>query len=779
MRRLSRTIGRIAAFVAAGLTLVAMAGWLYLTTSLPKVDGTVALAGLTAPVDIARDAHGIPTIRAAGEADAYFALGFVHAQDRLWQMEAMRRLCAGRLAELLGARAVPSDRMMRTLGLYRLAENGLARLPADVRGAVDAYGAGVNAWIAGHRGAPPPEFVLLGHAPEPWRPADSLVWGRLMGMHLSGNWHEELARARLAARLPPERLADLFPPDGAASMVPAASPAALPPDLAEALLAATPPPLRPGLASNIWALAGGRTASGKPLLANDPHLPFAAPLPWYLARIETPTLTLAGATVPGVPFHLLGHNGRIAWGMTTTHGDTQDLFVERPVDAGLYQAPDGPQPYIERPETIAVRFGDPVAFTVRRTRHGPVLSDALAGGGDTVLALAAAALRPEDTTAQAFYRLNRAGDWGSFLVAMRLFDAPQQNVAYADTAGNIGFIAPGRVPVRAAGDGTVPAPGWTGSHDWTGWVPFEALPRRFDPASGLIVNANNRIVGDDYPYLLAADWPDPYRARRIEAVLAAAGPATPADMAALQLDTVSGFAPLLLPTLTGIEPDGPRERAALGLLRAWDGRVDRDRPEPLIFNAWLVALKRTLFADDLGQDFSGWGGLRARAVLQALAPTSPWCDDIATPARETCPQRVALAFRQAVAELARAYGEDPARWRWGEAHRATFAHGLFHQLPLGDRLASPAIATDGDDFTINRGTFDPGRSATFDHVHGAGLRAVYDLADLDRSLFVLATGQSGNPLSAHYADQLGPWRDGRTLQLDGRNATATLRLAPR
>ncbi|HLB81223.1 MAG TPA: penicillin acylase family protein, partial [Dongiaceae bacterium] len=628
----------------AGLALLVLlpavlaAGFLWLRSSLPQTVGTVALDGLAAPVEIVRDADGIVTIRAASDADAYFALGFAHAQDRLFQMELMRRVGAGRLAEIVGEDAVDLDRRMRTLGLYRLAEANLPLLAPEVQAAAAAYSAGINAFLERRRGALPPEFYILRHRPEPWRPADSLVWGRLMAWQLSGNWRDERLRDRLARRLDPERLESLWPAlpeSGAAARSGGLDPR---PGTGAADFASRLFPIPPG-ASNNWVVAGRRTASGRPLLANDLHLPFGMPIQWYLARIETPTLSITGATAPGVQFTLIGHNGRVAWGVTTTHSDTQDLFVEKlaPGDAGRYLTPDGPAPFATRTETIKVRGGADVTLTVRETRHGPVVSDiglADARPGEAV-ALAWPALRADDMTAQAVYRLNRAGDAAEFRAALAEFHSPQQNFVFADADGAIGFVAAARVPVRKAlfAGSQMPAPGWTGDHDWTGFLAFEALPQRFvaagdprvkpeDAPPGWIATANNRIVADGYPHFIAARWPADHRVRRIAELLYASNPGTAEDMAAMQQDELSLGARDLLPAMLADTPRAnldARAAQALALLAAWDRRMDRNRPEPLIFTAWLARLHRRIYADELGEMYAEAAGWNLETVAPPLA----------------------------------------------------------------------------------------------------------------------------------------------------------------
>lgn len=799
MRRIRTWLFRGLAIVGALLAVLAAGGWLWLRSSLPQTDGTLTLAGLGAPVEVLRDADGLVTIKAAGEADGAFALGVVHAQDRLWQMDSMRRLGAGRLSEVTGRVTLGTDRLMRTLGLYRKAEESLALATPALRALLESYTAGVNAVIAARRGALPPEFILLGYEPEPWRPADSLVWGHLMALRLSGNRYDELLRARLATRLSARQIDQLWPPEPQGSPTTLVSPSrlgALTPGLDQALaaaarrFAAVPDGFVGPGASNAWVVAGAHTASGKPLLANDPHLGFQVPGTWYLARIETPERSLVGATAPGTPLLIAGHNGAIAWGFTTTHSDTQDFVIERvdPADPGRYLTPDGPRPFEVRDEFIGIADEAPVRHRVRATRHGPVLSDGDAtasaansvvfrGGAATVLALAWPALSLPNRTAEALYGINHAADWPTFVEALRFFDAPQQNIVYADVAGNIGFHAPARVPLRIDGDGQRPVPGWDRARLWSGFIPFEALPRAFNPPTGRLVNANNRIVPDDYPFLLSADWHDAYRAQRIEALLDGGGAQDLDASAAIQQDPVSLMARELLPLLLGPAPAGARAAEAHALMTAWDGTMDRNRAEPLIFAAWMRELNRAIYADELAELFPEVWAWRPRFVIWALTEGSEWCDDIASAAAEDCANRVTLALERALDFLAARHGDAIGGWRWGDAHRLRFAHPLFRHVPLLDALSAVELETDGGHYTVNRGTprLD-GKDGVFGHVHGAGLRALYDLADLDAARFMTAFGQSGNPLSPHYGDLTRRWRDGEYLTLDGDRAKATHRL---
>ncbi len=783
-----------AAYSLLGLLLAAAAAaiaWLH--TSLPRTEGTVEIVGLRAPIDIVRDAHGVPHIFAQDENDGWFGLGYVHAQDRLWQMELMRRLGAGRLSEVVGPRGLASDRFMRVLGLNRAVEEQWQDFDAATRAAVEAYAGGVNAWMQGRWGALPVEFYAFNHAPEPWQPTDSLLWAKLMGLRLSGNYRTELLRARLLRSLPPDWVAELWPPyPGDAPTTVAADSTGL--DLSDldldrlalALPPDTTPELSPG-GSNAWAVAGARSASGKPLLANDPHLGYSAPVLWYLARIETPSFAVSGATVAGVPFVVLGHNRHLAWGLTTTQSDVQDLFVERrnAEQPDSYDTPDGPLPFVVREERIAIAGQPDEVLKVRTTRHGPVLSDVLGDvprGRD--IALSATFLQPGDLTPQALRKLNLATDWDRAVEAMRDFHAPQQNLMVAVADGTIGFIAPGRVPIRRSGKGWGMSAGWTGAADWTGFIPFEELPRAVNPPTGVLINANNSIMPPGYAHFIGEDWSPPYRAQRIDSVLAAGGLHDAEAAANLQQDSVSPAVSDLLALLADVEPESAAARRALDLLRAWDGDFARHRPEPLIFTAWMRELTRRIFADELGDEFAGFWDFRPLLLKSVLAGRDHWCDDTRTQRTESCAGLAAAALTSVVAEYGDTFKRDLADWRWGNEHQAVFDHPTLGGIPLIGGLFNLLIAADGGDETVNRGgmRFDDKR-APFASVHGAGFRGVYDLADLSAARLIVATGQSGNPLSAHYGDLLEDWRDGRYLHLGRPRAELasegdTLRLVP-
>jgi len=768
------------------LLLVAGGGlYLYLLSSLPQTDGRLVVAGPKAEIRIERDADGVPLIAAQDDEDAAFGLGFVHAQDRLFQMELQRRYGAGRLAEIFGPEALTIDRQMRALGLYRAAEVEIPFLSSTVRRGLEAYAAGVNAFLVTRRGALPPEFLMLRFAPDPWQAADSLVWGKLMALRLGGNYRGELQRARMARTISAADLAFLYPeypkdaPTTLSEMLPIYRRLPL-----GALYEALPPVVGPIYASNNWVVDGRHSASGKPLLANDPHLEFGAPGFWYLARLKTPQHEIAGGTAAGSPFVLVGHNERIAWGLTTTTADVEDLFVERvdPTDPGRYLTPQGTAPFASRQETIAVRGEAPVDVTIRTTRHGPVLSDVLPPGAADpgfVLALAATFAIPQDRSAEALWELNRAAGWPSFRAALHNFVGPMQNIVYADIDGTIGFIAPGLLPIRRNGEGWLPAPGWTGEYDWVGFVPFDALPSATNPPSGHFVSANNKIVPAGYPYFVGRDWDLPNRAERIEALLAATPVQTPASSAAIEADTLSLMSQRLVPLMTRVSSPDEASIDAIGRLQRWGFYMDRDKVEPLLFTAWLREFSHEILFDRLGDAAAGYWDLKPRVIEDVLTEHEGWCDDPKQPGQRNCAERLAASLRAALAQLRQAYGADMMQWQWGRAHAAEFANPVFSRIPVLRDWLGVSIPTSGGYDTLNRGPSTIRDDAQpFAQRFGAGLRIITDLAAPNEAKMMITPGQSGNPLSNHFADLLRRWRDFAWL-VPGRSAAIeTLVLVP-
>jgi penicillin amidase len=763
MHPLAKFALRLIAFVFALALLGGFFALALVFVALPDAREDLSIPGLSAPVTVVLDSDGIPRISAQTERDAAVALGYLHARDRMFQMDSMRRGAEGRLAEIAGPAALRADRFVRTLGLAQRAREDLEAISPGAREILQGYADGVNAWIAVRGRMAAPEFLVLGE-PEPWKPEHSLLWGKVMGLWLSGNWRRDIERARLGQTVPPERLRLLWPEDDSRGR----------PDLAwigaghlERLLAQVPvfgidAPL-PGSASNAWAVAPSRSASGAPLLANDPHLGFQAPVIWYLARIELPGGRFrAGATAPGVPAVVIGRNERLAWGFTTTHSDTQDVFIERVAGANRYATPDGPRNFTLRSERIRIRGQPDEVITVRETRHGPVVSDLDPESerpADTVVAVAMANLAPQDTAADGLLALNRATSLAEARAAAALLTSPPQNLMVAAADGGIAQYMVGRTPVRRSGDGSRPAPGWDGAADWTGFVPFDEMPHVENPESGMLAAANARPAPAEHPVFLGRDWPGEWRLRRIFDLLGARPQHDASQFAAMQNDVVSTFAVEVLPTLRAVTPSADAA-AAHALLRDWDGRMAAESPQPLLFHAWLRTFRRAALSaggalaaeDQTGPEF-------LRALLHPDGRGAAWCGP------DRCAALLTRSLDEAVRGLAAEQGRDPAAWRWDRAHVARFDHPLLRFLPILRDLTRLEAATPGDGETISRGTFRGSGPAPFAHVQGAGLRTVFDLSDPDGALAIVATGQSGHPLSDLYGNMLQRWRDGDVVRL--------------
>ncbi|MGO8798854.1 MAG: penicillin acylase family protein [Roseiarcus sp.] len=743
--------------------------------AMPDYAGAARLPGLTGETRVYRDTYGVPHIFAPTMDDAARALGYLHASERLYQMEILRRAGQGRLAEIAGADLIGVDRFIRTLGFYRLAESSFAALRPETQAYLQAYADGVNAFLATHKDRLPPEFLILGDDPEPWKPADTLVWGKLMSLQLSQNYAIEEDRAQLAQKMSPDLARLLYPaapagspittlPTGGAvhSEIPSAQ------DRLGALIGVDHG------ASNEWVVSGARTQTGKPILANDPHLGIEAPILWYLARIVTPGLSIKGATVPGAPIVLLGQNDHIAWGFTTADTDTQDLFIETvdPKNPDQYLTPDGARPFVVRDEIIRVKNAPDVVLKVRATRHGPVLSDVdkkLAGlaGAGKVVALAFAGLGERDTSVAAIADVDRAQNWDQFLEALKSFQTPTQNLVFADTVGNIGFISPGLAPLRKSGDGLMPVDGASGDYDWTGFIPFDQLPQAYNPPTGFLFNANNANVTDDHVPTFGRDWEENYRARRIQQFFDTIDKHSLDTSAAMQADILSLAATDFLPLIKRIAPADERARQALALIARWSGAMDKDRPEPLIFKAWLSAMRRIMINEKTGLPLSEKGPYAAMTLYSLLNDHPQWCDAPQKPDPD-CGKTMGRALDEALALLAQRDGADMSQWRWGKEHVAVLTHKLYSHVPLLDRWSDLSRATSGGFYTLDRGEgFDPKPDRPFARTHAAGFRGLYDLGDPDKSRFMIATGESGHIFSPHYGDLTPLWAEGKAITLAG------------
>lgn len=842
------------------LLVVALAALLllYRLAGMPPGTGQLSLPGLREPATVIRDRHGIAHVFAASPNDAFFTLGLLHAQERSWQMEMNRRIVGGQLAEVLGPAALGNDRFLRVLGVRRNAQRIWEGLDEGTRAALQAYVDGVNAGIDSVAGRPwrlSPEFLLLGTRPVRWEPADAIGWATMMAWDLSGNHSAELLRLALLGKLDAARVTQLLDTDpprplpdprGLYASAPLAAadehgtparqagnePAqqrthasahepghepALPAlasharSLALAITQALPASGLDGLGSNSWLVDGARSASGKPLLANDPHLGLTTPSLWYFAHLSAPGMEVIGATLPGLPYVVVGRTPRIAWSFTNTLPDSQDLYLERidPNDASRYRTPDGWARFATRDETIRVKGAADVQLTVRETRHGPVISDVLDQAGAAlaanrldghVLALAWTMLSPDDRTVRAGLRYNEATDVASFVQALRDFRGPQQNILYADVDGAVGFIAPGGVPLRDPGNllqGRLPAPGWDATYDWRGLLPFEELPQRQQSQEGMLVTANHRIVDEHYPHFIAGEWALPYRADRIAQRLRERPTHDADSFAAIQSDVGAPAVGELLPILLRTKTDAPRAAEALAMLREWSTTQEPaapalaiDRPEPLLAVAWIDRLRREIFEDETGELFALLERHRTRhhALQYALtrADHAAWCDDVRTPAAESCDDMLSRSLQATLDDLSRRYGADPRRWRWGDAHPAVSEHRPFSRHWLLARLFELRVPSGGDPSSINVARHNPWDAAEpLANRWAASLRAIYDLAEPENSLFIHSSGQGGHLLSPHYRDMSPLWAQNRYLpmvmnrQRIEREAAATLSLVPR
>jgi penicillin amidase len=771
-----RIVGVILAVVV--LLALATAGTFYwiARSALPQTQGAARVPGLGARVRVERDAQGVPHIFASNMQDMLFAQGYVTAQDRLWQMDMSRRFAAGDLAEVVGPDAVAHDKRQRTLLLRATAETITASLNPQLKSYLDAYARGVNAFLESHRGKLPIEFRLMRYQPRVWQASDTLVIGLYMSelMNLR-NGSLELGRERILPKLTPELAADLYPekswhdhwpgqppPDqtpeeeddednnGSDDMV--RSRADLGP--APAWLAA---PEAPRAGSNNWVVSGAHTVSGKPLLSNDTHLELEVPDIWYETQLQAQTgpngaeFDVAGFTFPGVPFIIIGHNRRIAWGFTNLEANVTDLYVESFNAAGDYQTPDGWRKPDVRHETVQVKGATPVSFDVLVTRHGPVVSDLLPGESRKI-ALKWVVYEPGISLVP-FDQVDSAQNWDEFRRALSHFESPGQNVVYADVDGHIGYQATGKIPIHPPGIELVPLPGNDDAHEWRGFVPFEKLPSTFDPASGIIATANHRVVPKKYPYVITPDWEAPYRAERIYRVLESGKKFSAADMLELQMDMMSEVdhfcADRFVYAVDHVKSASSRARGAADLLRSWDGHMSAESAAAVIETRARQELWRLLLVPKLGDDWRLYRWSAKSLALENILLHQPerWLpkqygsyDELLTAALEE-------AVKQPAAPA------DLGQWRWGDANRLQLEHPIFARVPLLRRWAARHEPQSGSSLTVKAAS----------PRHGPAERMTVDLADLSRSTMNLVHGESGQIFSPHFMDQFSAWLDGRTF----------------
>jgi len=791
---------RIATAALVLIALVLVTGWWVFSRSIPDYDADWRVPGLRDRVDIVRSNAGVPHIYGANDADVFYGLGFAHAQDRLWQMLMLRRTAQGRLSELFGERTLRLDELMRRLDLYGYARRSVPAQDAETLAMLEAYAAGVNAWLelvateALGRGAP--ELLLFTPEIAPWRPADSIAVVNMMALQLAGHHETEVLRARTSLALnDPARLADILPDPPGEAVAALPDYAALFPDLPRYAQGETSPrdPLfpnaGPGLsgASNAWAAAPGRSATGAALLANDPHLGLTAPTIWYLARLELATGGVNGGTIPGMPGVLTGRNEAIGWGITSSYMDDIDLHVEQvnPDNPEEYRTPDGWAGFETRRSIIEVADSAPVTITLRWTENGPVIPGhhwnfgTITPQGD-VMSMSWTALSDENTSLRTLLEIMRADTIEAAMDAGRHFVAPSQVLTVASRE-RVGMQVIGHMPWRLIehqSEGRIPSPGWIEANRWQGVTAYSANPRFVDPEGGILGNTNNRLIDREFPLHVSHSWGDTQRIQRWGHLMQSRQVHTRDSFIEAQLDTVSQSARTLLP-LVGRElwftgeaaaagtPDA-RRREALDLLAAWNGEMNEHLPEPLIYAAWIRALQQRLIQDDLGplaREFQRVEPIFIERVFRDVGGASVWCDIGPSSVTETCTDIARLALDDALTELAERYGSTVSSWRWGDAHEAVHEHQVLGGTRLFGWLVNIRQSTSGGDNTLNRARTAARGDTPYRNVHGAGYRGVYDFADPDSSVFVTATGQSGHPLSRYYDNLGGLWRRGEYIPM--------------
>jgi len=831
MTKFGRIIGRLLLGVLIIAVVLSAGGIAYFQgylpnmvapESFPQVSGELHFQGLEAPVDIYRDNLGVPHIYASTLHDEFFAEGYVHAQDRFWQMDTWRHIGSGTLSEMFGEGQVPTDKFLRTLGWRQIAQEEWDGLGSEPRAILQAYADGVNAYLKDHDGAAVSlEYAVLkllnpSYKIEPWTPINSLTWGKAMAWDLRGNMSEEIERAVLLKTLTPTQIDELFPPypadhpvivnkigDGSSAEVSPNNEAAQTGDVPVsaldavqanvALLDSVLGPYGDGIGSNSWAVSGKLTTTGKPFLANDPHLAIQMPSIWYQVdlhckpRGEACPFEVAGFSFAGVPGVIIGHNNNIAWGFTNTGPDVMDLFIEKvnPDNPNQYEA-DGKWVNFEtRTETINVVGGKPQTITVRSTRHGPVISDTYGDVTDLnpqhtrdfvpfkervgvflppqyVIALSWTALKPSSPF-EAIWGFDQAQNWDEFRAAARSFHVPAQNLLYADKQGNIGYQMPGDIPIRKSGDGRYPVPGWTGQYDWTGYIPFDQLPYAYNPTEGYIVTANNEIPPAGYPYFITADWDYGYRANRIvQMITNAPGKMDQIYMQKMQGDMYDQNAELFVPLLLELNARSSlNQPTAIDLLKNWDYQATADSAAAAVFEAFWRHLLQNTFRDDMPKDYQPDGGSRWNEVMRNLVknPNDPFWDDKTTKDKvENMDDILSESLTDGVNEVMGHFGGNVSKWKWGVLHAANFRNqtlgesgiglieGLFNRGPF--QVGGGEAIVDATGWSVNEG---------YETNWLPSMRMVVNMNDLDSAVAIHTTGQSGHAFAPHYDDMAPVW----------------------
>jgi penicillin amidase len=816
---------RLGYLVVALLTLLIIVITIYVYRSFPALSGEAKLAGLSGEVSIRRDAFDVTHIEANHTLDVWRAMGYTHAQERSWQLEFNRRIMHGELSEILGSATLETDKLMRTLGIVQAAKAQYANYPADVRAALEAYADGINGFHATSQQALPPEFHILGIKPGKWEASDSVGWGLMMALDLGGNWGAEFARLSSLQVLSTQELWQMMPAYTGDTPATSVDFAKLYKDLdvfKPASQVAQRLPSAPSLqakldlalskdindwasslghidsrGSNNWVVAGSHTASGQPLLSNDPHLALGAPAVWYFAHLKSPEVNAIGATLPGLPFVILGRTPTAAWGFTNTGPDTQDLYLEQidPANPKQYRTPTGMAAFAEREEVIKVKKQGDVKFTVRATRHGPVVSDVqsayepILNKTKYAVALRWAALDADNLTMVAGLQIMKAKNIKDLEQAFSANHSPMQNIVMADTTGQVMYKAAGKVPLRHALDdikGVAPSLGWETRYDWAGWLPYANTPEIRQAAieqKGWHSTSNEKIHPNDFPYFIGQDWAQSYRHDRIESLLAATPKHTMATMETVLDDHLSLAAQKLLPTIRAVQSDHPMAAAVQAQLKGFDGKMSKETIAGTVINLWADELTRNLLTDKLGaaKVKSLYGKRQFRQGLEELIAADSGKGNKAWCAPQSCAERYTAAFDATLNKLGDLYGKDVSLWRWGNIHVALSSHKPFSSVPVLKNFFTVSVPSVGDPYTPNVGQYYLNEAdRPFANRHAASLRAVYDLSDLENSQFMYQTGQSGLVFSSRYKDMAQDWSSTkfRKLQMNTINFSSNLKLIP-
>ena len=763
-KRWPRVIGIIGLII---VILIACAGgyvyWL-LNKSVPVIKGELKISGLDKVVNVWRDESGVPHIEAQSEHDLYLAQGYVTAQDRMFQMDLSRRQASGQLSEVVGAKAIDRDKFFRTFGLRRAAEASLSAYSESSKQVLDWYAQGVNNYIkqAKESGSLPIEFTVLGYEPTDWVPVDSLTIGKYMAYDMANGWEGQAFRYQLIQQVSAEKAKSLFPtyPKNGATIIQAIKDNPI--DLsALASIAVAPDPYN---GSNNWVVSGDKSASGKPMLANDPHLGLATPAIWYETHLSAPELNVSGVIFAGVPGIILGHNENIAWGVTNLNPDVQDLYIEKrnPNNPDQFEYMGKWEDAKVYNEEIKIKGELPISYKVSVTRHGPIISEfARDQQQDTALSMRWTALDPT-TELEAIQMFAKARNWDEFKKSLEFFNAPPQNFVFASNDGTIAYRANGLIPIRKKGDGSVPVPGWTDEYEWTGFIPWDELPTTVNPPEGYIATANNKVINDSYPYHITDNWSQPYREARIQKVLSNKEVLTTQDLQELQFDhnnlQAEEFLDGLIKQVKGNANLRSLDVETLELLQNWDKVNDAGQAAPLAYELWMQRFDDVLFKPEISDEMMKLFNNKATAKDEMIRKTlrgekEPWIDEKGG-LEQVALQALQLAVDQAVS----LQGKQPSKWQWGKFHQVEFPHPLGAVKPLNLIFNPKPVPMGGSKVTVGAAGWN---KDTGEVNHGAPWRTVIDLADPSKSYNVVAPGQSGNLLSSWYNDQVDEWSTGQ------------------